>query len=707
MMIRKLLFPLLCLLVLNTFVAAQSQRDSLLAITRSAKVDEATRLQATADLILRNWIAPHQDSSLALARRMRAMKGDQRLAYYGSLVAGNIWSKRHYGDSVQVYHDLAAELIPDTTVKSDRAWLHALKANAANDRGDWIDAIGPLKAGLGLAKEVGDRGMEVQFLLWIATPLGQVGETVEATEALTSALAICEATADSVALFQVYEGLSGSLGMVGDQEASDAYSRKNLELSKRLGRHDLLASAYLNMSHPAANEDLDLGIAYADSGIVHFLALGDVSAAQVGYSMKSRIQGFAGRYEAALASLDQAIAIAPDDASENRAAFLGVSRSSVLRKMGRNKEALALSRTLYDRYKNSKDVNVRMWVISSLSYANEAIGDHREAFDLYKRFIQLQDSVKTEENKRGVIRKEYQYEYDKQALADSLQHASELAVKAEEVRREKVVRNGFMGGFALVAVFAGIFFFQRNRISKEKARSEELLLNILPEEVAEELKAKGEADAVQIDAVTVLFTDFKGFTTLSETLSPKELVRDLHECFSAFDNICEKHGLEKIKTIGDAYMAAGGLPTPNTTHATDVIAAALEMRDFIAEGKARKVAANLPYFEIRIGVHTGPVVAGIVGVKKFQYDIWGDTVNTASRMESSGEVGKVNISEATYEMVKEAMKEKDVKEVVDGHNTQHATRQYATGPALTFTPRGKVQAKGKGEMEMYFVERTG
>ncbi|MCB0781882.1 MAG: tetratricopeptide repeat protein, partial [Flavobacteriales bacterium] len=367
---------------------------------------------------------------------------------------------------------------------------------------------------------------------------------------LTNALAICEATADSVSLAQVYEGLSGSLGTVGDQEAADGYSRKNLELSKRLGRNDLLASAYLNMSHPAANEDLDLGIAYADSGILHSLALGDVSTAQVGYSMKSRIQLFAGRYEAALASLDQAIAMAPDDASENRAAFLGVSRSSVLRRMGRNKEALALSRTLYDRYKNSKDVNVRMWVASGLSSAEQAMGNHREALELYKRFVQLQDSVKAEENKRGVIRKEYQYAYEKQALADSLQHASELAVQAEEVRRQKVVRNGFMGGFALVAVFAGVFLFQRNRIGREKARSEELLLNILPEEVAEELKERGEANARRIDQATVLFTDFKGFTAYSENLSPEQLVHDLHECFTAFDNIIARHGMEKIKTIG-------------------------------------------------------------------------------------------------------------------------------------------------------------
>ena len=228
-------------------------------------------------------------------------------------------------------------------------------------------------------------------------------------------------------------------------------------------------------------------------------------------------------------------------------------------------------------------------------------------------------------------------------------------------------------------LLAGTFFIQRNKISKEKKRSEELLLNILPEEVAEELKAKGEADARQIDTATVLFTDFKGFTAMSELLSPKELVRDIHECFSAFDHIIVKHGIEKIKTIGDAYMAAGGLPVANSTHALDVIKAAIEIRDFIEEGKAAKIAMNKPYFEIRIGIHTGPVVAGIVGVKKFAYDIWGDTVNTASRMESSGEAGKVNISETTFLLVKNE-------------------------PGFIFSSRGKVKTKGKGDMEMYFVE---
>ncbi len=254
----------------------------------------------------------------------------------------------------------------------------------------------------------------------------------------------------------------------------------------------------------------------------------------------------------------------------------------------------------------------------------------------------------------------------------------ENAKAKEKIKSEQKLRNIFLTGLILVMLFAGLFLFQRNRISKEKKRSEELLLNILPVETAKELKDKGHSEAKFIDQVTVLFTDFKGFTAMSEKVTPKELLNDLHSCFSEFDLICEKYGIEKIKTIGDAYMAAGGLPIPNSSHANDVVHAALEMAMVVEKGKAKKIENGNPFFEVRIGVHTGPVVAGIVGLKKFQYDIWGDTVNTASRIESSGEVGKVNISQATYDLLKD--------------NTE-----------FCFEKRGKIEAKGKGEIEMYFV----
>ena len=213
----------------------------------------------------------------------------------------------------------------------------------------------------------------------------------------------------------------------------------------------------------------------------------------------------------------------------------------------------------------------------------------------------------------------------------------------------------------------------------EKQKSDDLLLNILPEEVANELKEKGSADAKQFDMVTVMFTDFKGFTQISEKLSPSQLVEEIHICFKAFDAIIAKHNIEKIKTIGDAYMCAGGLPISNETHAVDVVNAAIEIRQFMQEHVAQKKLANQEVFEIRIGIHTGPVVAGIVGIRKFAYDIWGDTVNVASRLESSGEAGKINISGGTFEYVKDK---------------------------FVCTHRGKIEAKNKGQIDMYFVEHA-
>ena len=182
-------------------------------------------------------------------------------------------------------------------------------------------------------------------------------------------------------------------------------------------------------------------------------------------------------------------------------------------------------------------------------------------------------------------------------------------------------------------------------------RSDQLLKNILPDAVAEELKEKGRVEPVHLDSVSVIFTDFKGFTKIAEKLTPSELIKELDQCFSQFDAIIARYNLERIKTIGDAYMCAGGLPLPNHTHAVDAVLAALEIRSFMTKMSEIKSAQGLPFWELRIGIHTGPVVAGVIGEKKFAYDIWGDTVNTASRMESAGVPGTINISREVYDRV--------------------------------------------------------
>jgi class 3 adenylate cyclase/ligand-binding sensor domain-containing protein len=186
----------------------------------------------------------------------------------------------------------------------------------------------------------------------------------------------------------------------------------------------------------------------------------------------------------------------------------------------------------------------------------------------------------------------------------------------------------------------------------EKHKSEELLLNILPVEIAEELKTFGLAKAKRHEMVTVMFSDFKGFSRIAERLEPEELVDEIDFCFRAFDEIIDKHGLEKIKTVGDAYLCVGGIGSGDAHEAVQMIHAALDIQRFMAHIAIEKKLQHKPFFEARIGIHTGPLVAGIVGIKKFAYDIWGDTVNIASRMETYGEVGKVNISETTYLLVK-------------------------------------------------------
>jgi PAS domain S-box-containing protein len=219
---------------------------------------------------------------------------------------------------------------------------------------------------------------------------------------------------------------------------------------------------------------------------------------------------------------------------------------------------------------------------------------------------------------------------------------------------------------------------QKQLIEEEQNKSEDLLLNILPFEIARQLKSKGKAGTRHYSMVSVVFADFKGFSKISKELEPKDLVNILDTYFAKFDEIIEKHYLEKIKTIGDAYMFAGGLPLRNKSNPFDAVIAALEIQSYMNFLNDSKVLDNLSVWELRLGIHTGPVVAGVVGKKKFAYDIWGDTVNIASRMEQAGHAGMVNISGPTYKYVKD-----------------YFECDY----------RGKIEAKNIGKVDMYFVNR--
>lgn len=307
------------------------------------------------------------------------------------------------------------------------------------------------------------------------------------------------------------------------------------------------------------------------------------------------------------------------------------------------------------------------------------------------------DQMDAMEAKEELLLAEYKNKYDSLShihTVDSINLEKKgLALQQQkaEVARQKIQRSLMMVGSGGSVILSLLFLFgfvqqrknnrllsQKNtEIQQEQDRSQELLLNILPSSVASELKQYGAAKAQRYDEVSVLFSDFQNFSKIAEKLSPEKLIQELDYCFKAFDRITEKFQLEKIKTIGDAYLCAGGIPSPHPEHATRSINAGMEMQAFLEQWKKEKIEKGEVFFEARIGIHTGPIIAGVVGVKKFAYDIWGDTVNIASRMESSGQVGKVNISEKTHALVENQ---------------------------FNFVERGKIEIKNKGEVNMYFVE---
>ncbi len=304
----------------------------------------------------------------------------------------------------------------------------------------------------------------------------------------------------------------------------------------------------------------------------------------------------------------------------------------------------------------------------------EAMGDTIGSYKYFKDHVAYKDSLTNipSVQKMADIRTEFE--------------VSQKQLEVDLLNQQRKTQNIITWAtgialFLLTIVVIGVmrrsrYINRTNRIIEvEKNRSEMLLLNILPADTAQELKERGKVKAKRFESVSVMFTDFQGFTLTSQDFSPEKLVTSVDYYFSEFDKIIGKYGLEKIKTIGDSYMCAGGLPFPSEDHPRKIIAAAREILKFM-ESAEKKNDPEIAHFDIRIGINTGPVVAGVVGTRKFAYDIWGDTVNVAARMESSSKPGKINISENTYELVKD---------------------QYD----CTF--RGKIDVKNHGNMKMYYV----
>lgn len=497
-----------------------------------------------------------------------------------------------------------------------------------------------------------------------------IGEYHEALEAYFKCMEWAKREDSKSVPANLYVSIADTYSMIGNSESAEKYYNDAILLLRKENDSINLASALLN----AGDEYYKTG--QYDKALINFEESGQIFENldyQIGkaYNLGNTGMVYAKqrKNELATKSMNDAIAILEDNEDYYAISEFLIYMSDLYQEQGNLEEAFEYA---YKSHELSNKFNLKDQISDAnlqLSELMENAGNFAEALDRYKDYVIYRDSIINLEN----VQKMANLEIDKKQL--------EVENLQQKRKNQRIIQWSTIGILLLTSLLA-YGLFKRHKFVKatnkiieaEKQRSDNLLLNILPEDTAKELKDKGRVEAKKYPQVTVLFSDFKGFTSYAENLSPEVLVKTIDHYFSEFDLIMEKYGLEKIKTIGDAYMAAGGLNFDNEKHAEHMILAAKEMNAFVNKAKHDDITDAT--FDIRIGINTGPVVAGVVGTKKFAYDIWGDTVNIASRMESNSEPGRINISEDTYNII------------------QHT---------FSCEYRGKLAVKNRGEMNMYFV----
>lgn len=649
--IRHLL-PLLFALMANTLSA---QSDSLWKAWNNTSLPDSSRLQAIQTLAWKTvFEKPDSGMKLADAQLAFALKvkdGRARYEAYTTMAVGSSMKSDYKASLEYLEQCLAVAQELDDPKRVANAYRNM--SNVHKNTGDLPQALAMCQKALVINEQLGNKTGLADTYNTIGNLYTEQDEWAKALKNYERSRALYEELDDQKGKAQATQNIGATHLEMGERTKAVEEFLQSLDLYRTLGRR------------------LETGMAFNNLGRA--------------YSQMARPQE-------AHASLDSARAIFTALGSKRQLVRTHYYTGELLRDQGRMREAIAACQEGLAIAESADLLQQQKECSECLMLAFEASGDLANAFRAQKAFVSISDSLDNMNNNKEVMRLELQHAFQQQQIADSLMQAREQFAKdlsyQQELSRGKEQRNWILFSAVGVLLLAGGLFgrlryIRRSRalIQKEKDRSDDLLHNILPKEVAAELKAKGSAEARAFENATVLFTDFKGFTQLAEQLSPADLVAEIDHCFKGLDAIVGHHRIEKIKTIGDAYMAAAGLPDPNASSAKDMVFAALEMQEFIQRRRTDRLSAGLPAFEMRVGIHSGPVIAGIVGVRKFAYDIWGDTVNTAARMESSGEIGRVNISATTYAQVKDLA-------------------------GFRFDARGMVGAKNKGDLEMYFVSRA-
>lgn len=646
----------LCLILVSLCVAlsclGQSSQDSVLAIWENEALSDSVRASAFKNYVFNEHLFSQPDTALALANELLEFSEEQRSdiakAFGLQLVGVTHYVKGNFAEAIKYYSKAEFEY--------EKLGNHQALTAILNNTG---------------------------------IVYASLGNNLKALDYYERCRSLREELGDSLGLASIYSNIGNVYNEQGDQDKALYYQQTALDIYERYGDLDGQANALTNLGNiHSVLGDYKKVLEFHNKSLGLYQELNDDYNLVVSLSNVGGAYSYLGDRKKAVEYCTRGLELSKKIGHDYGTTFSYYMLGFVYSEWQKPAKAIEYCTKALEWSEKIGSFYEQERACKCLYDGYKAVNNGEKALFYLEKGNAMGDSLQLEET----AKKLQQMEFQKAMLQDSIANAEEARLieeaHQEEIRQKKRTRNIFGGVGFFALLLAGGFYWRWRYVRKSKAvlqvekdRSENLLLNILPEEIAEELKEKGRADARDFENVSILFTDFKGFTAASEKLSAQDLVTEINACFEAFDGIMGKYGIEKIKTIGDAYMAAGGLPVPTDDSVKNTVLAALEMQSFILDRKAKLDKEGKPGFEMRVGVHTGPVVAGIVGVKKFQYDIWGDTVNTASRMESSGEVGKVNISEATYELLKDDSQ-------------------------FTFESRGKVAAKGKGEMEMYFVEKS-
>lgn len=635
---------LCCLLSLFSLVRAQTPEiDSLKKVIAGLDDDslKVNTLIALSSQYLNTDLQEairYGNEAVALSEKVSFKKGE---AYaYKAVGLGHFTQANYPEAAVQFQHSLT--LFEEMGMKGGIANLLSNLGVIYFNIGDDTKAIDYYLRSLKLAEEIDDK-------LRIGTVLNNIGGVYNNKPA--TELQALDYFLRAMPIFQEIDYTTGVA--TASMNAGEIYLKRNLYDS---------ASIFFKTSLAIFENSID--------ATFPMTYLGEIRAKQ---------NDFAGAY----AYHDQAIHLAEklDAKLELAQSIIGLAETQ--KRQGKVMPAISSYMRAKEIAESLKARKEQLEIYSGLSELYAYKGDYNKAYSYDTLLASVKDSLYNSDNDTKIQRLQFNFDLGKkEAEIDLL--TKDRALQTATIQRQRIA-NVAIGVtlFLLLLLLIGFYsrhqFTQRtNKIIKaERDRSKELLLNILPAETARELETNGHAQARFYDNATVLFADFKGFTSIARSLKPQELVAELNEYFIAFDDIVERFKLEKIKTIGDAYMCAGGIPTPDDVHPRQAVQAGLAMQQYIAAKNAERTANGLEPWELRIGIHIGPIVAGVVGKKKYAYDIWGDTVNIASRMESSSESGRVNISSTLYMMVQE-----------------HYNCTY----------RGKIYAKNIGEVDMYFVE---